>query len=47
MEATLRRARPDEADVLSKLASRSKAYLDYDGVFMTACRDGLSVTSRF
>jgi GNAT superfamily N-acetyltransferase len=38
---TIRRARPAEADQLSALAFRSKAYWGYDVDFMEACRTDL------
>lgn len=43
-EATLRRARPGEAALLSALALRSKAHWGYDEAFMEACRADLTVT---
>lgn len=43
-EASIRRARPDEAALLSGLALRSKAYWGYDAAFMAACRDDLTLT---
>jgi GNAT superfamily N-acetyltransferase len=39
----IRAARPDEAEVLSELAFRSKAYWGYDDAFMAACRDTLTI----
>ncbi len=41
---TIRRARPDEATVLSALALRSKAYWGYDAAFIAACREDLTLT---
>lgn len=41
----VRAARPDEAESLSELASRSKAYWGYDEAFMEACRDELTVSA--
>lgn len=38
----IRRARPDEADLLGELAMRSKAYWGYSRAFMEACRAELS-----
>jgi GNAT superfamily N-acetyltransferase len=38
----IRRARPDEAAVLSALAYRSKAYWGYTAAFMAACRAELT-----
>lgn len=40
----VRPARPDEAEVLSALAFRSKASWGYDTRLMDACRDELTVT---
>jgi GNAT superfamily N-acetyltransferase len=37
----LRAARPDEAEALSGLAMRSKAYWGYDEAFLAACREDL------
>ncbi|MER7750981.1 GNAT family N-acetyltransferase [Kitasatospora sp. NPDC097643] len=39
----IRPARPDEAELLTKIALRSKAYWGYDEAFMAACRDELTV----
>lgn len=39
----IRPARPDEADLLSDLAFRSKAHWGYSPEFMEACRDELRV----
>lgn len=39
---TLRRARPDEADVLSDLALAAKAFWGYDQAFMESCRAELT-----
>lgn len=44
VKAFIRRARPDEAEVLSELAFRSKAFWGYDETFMASCRDELTVT---
>lgn len=41
---TVRRARPDEAPVLTALAMRAKASWGYDAAFMAACRDELTLT---
>ncbi len=41
--ATIRRARPDEASLLTALAVRAKAFWGYDAAFMDACRDDLTV----
>lgn len=43
---TIRLAKPDEAELLSALASRSKAYWGYTDDFMAACRDELSYTAE-
>ena len=42
--ASIRRARPSEAGVLSELALRSKGYWGYDADFLTACRDDLALS---
>jgi len=42
--ATIRPARPDEAEVLTALAIRSKAHWGYDDTFMAACVDELTMT---
>lgn len=41
---TLRPANPSDAEVLSALAMRSKAYWGYSPEFMNACRDKLTYT---
>lgn len=41
----IRRAGPEEAELLSALAMRSKAYWGYPPTFMAACRDELSITA--
>src|SRR5688572_449956 len=41
----IRRALPDEAELLSALAFRSKAHWGYSSDFMEACRAELSVTA--
>lgn len=41
----IRRARPDEAPALTRLAFVSKAVWGYDATFMEACREELSVTA--
>ena len=43
---TIREAKPNEAEVLTGLAIRSKAYWGYSQSFMQACRDELTVTDR-
>jgi len=40
----IRRARPDEAALLSVLALRSKAHWGYDDAFMAACRADLTLS---
>lgn len=45
MTLTLRPAREDEADALSRLALASKAHWGYDAAFLAACRDALRVTA--
>lgn len=42
-----RRAEPVEADALSALAFRSKAYWGYDAEFLEACRSELTLTAEF
>ena len=42
-DAAIRRARPDEAAMLSELAIRSKAHWGYDAAFLAACRDDLTL----
>lgn len=46
-ELVIRRARPGEADVLSALAMRSKAYWGYDDAFLEACREALTITEKY
>lgn len=41
----IRRARPEDADVLTDLSLRSKRSNGYDDAFMAACRDELTVTA--
>ncbi|MEU8512906.1 GNAT family N-acetyltransferase [Kitasatospora sp. NPDC048722] len=41
----IRAAKRTEADSLSELALRSKAYWGYDEAFMAACRDELTVSA--
>jgi GNAT superfamily N-acetyltransferase len=45
MSVLIRSARPAEARVLSDLALRSKAYWGYDGEFIEACRNELTVSA--
>ena len=42
--ARIRLARPDEADHLTALATRSKAYWGYDASFMEACVPALTIS---
>ena len=42
-DITIRRAKPDEAGLLTELALRSKAYWGYDAAFMARCRAALTV----
>ena len=44
LAATIRRARPSEADNLSELALRSKGHWGYDADFLAACRDDLTLS---
>ena len=44
MALAIRRARPDEAGVLTDLSMRSKRSNGYDDAFMAACREELTVT---
>ncbi|MFE5584251.1 GNAT family N-acetyltransferase [Kitasatospora sp. NPDC056531] len=39
----IRPARPDEAELLTGIALRAKAYWGYDEAFMAACREELTV----
>ncbi|GGP13147.1 N-acetyltransferase [Nonomuraea glycinis] len=41
----VRDARPDEAELLSELAFRSKAYWGYDERFMATCREELTLSA--
>ena len=43
VDPAIRRARPEEAGVLSALALRSKAHWGYDADFLAACRDDLTL----
>jgi GNAT superfamily N-acetyltransferase len=43
-ERTLRRAKPDEAQILTELTFRSKRHWGYDDAFMLLYRDALTVT---
>lgn len=44
--ATIRAARPEEAETLSDLALRSKAHWQYDAPFIEACRAELTISAR-
>jgi N-acetylglutamate synthase-like GNAT family acetyltransferase len=46
MSGIIRRARPDEAALLSDLALRSKGHWGYDAAFIEACRDDLTLTAE-
>ena len=46
MEIRIRNAKANEADQLTQLAMRSKAYWGYSDEFMEACREELAVTSH-
>lgn len=42
-DVTLRRARPEEAEVLTELVMRSKAHWGYSAEFMERCREELTI----
>jgi GNAT superfamily N-acetyltransferase len=44
--ASIRRARPEEADALTELALRSKAHWGYDAEFLADCREALAVSAE-
>ena len=46
MAVTVRDARPEDAEILSALAIRSKAYWGYGHDFMAACVDELTLSRR-
>ena len=46
-EFQIRSARPEEAESLSALALRSKAYWGYSADFMQACREELTLTAAY
>ena len=46
IDSAIRRARPEEAGVLSALALRSKAHWGYDADFLAACRDDLTLSGE-
>ncbi|MEM9440082.1 MAG: GNAT family N-acetyltransferase [Pseudomonadota bacterium] len=45
MNLTIRRARTDEAEILTDLSMRAKRSNGYDDAFMKACRNELTVTA--
>ena len=45
VDAAIRRARLEEAGVLSALGLRSKAHWGYDADFLAACRDDLTLSA--
>ena len=45
MQIRIRRARPDEADMLTELSMRAKRSNGYDDAFMEACREELTITA--
>lgn len=45
--SNIRPARPQEADLLSRLALRSKSHWGYPAEFLEACRDELTLTPDF
>lgn len=46
MDIKIRRARPEDVDVLTSLSIRSKRSNGYDEAFMAACREELTVTKQ-
>ncbi|UQA56492.1 GNAT family N-acetyltransferase [Polyangium aurulentum] len=44
--AILRAARPEEGELLTELALRSKAHWGYDAEFIRACRPSLTITPQ-
>jgi GNAT superfamily N-acetyltransferase len=44
--SVIRRARPEEAGVLSDLALRAKGYWGYDAAFLEACRAELTIAPK-
>ena len=44
---TIREAQPQEAEMISELCMRSKAYWEYSDGFLQACRDELSLTRQY
>jgi GNAT superfamily N-acetyltransferase len=45
VDPAIRRARPEEAGVLSALGLRSKAHWGYDAEFLAACQDDLTLSA--
>jgi GNAT superfamily N-acetyltransferase len=45
IDPAIRRARPEEAGLLSALGLRSKAHWGYDAEFLAACRDDLTLSA--
>jgi GNAT superfamily N-acetyltransferase len=45
-EATIRRARPEEAGAISELAFRSKGHWGYDTAFLEASREDLTISPQ-
>jgi GNAT superfamily N-acetyltransferase len=45
-DCLIRNAKTSEAEPLSRLALRSKAYWGYDAAFLEACREELTVTTE-
>jgi GNAT superfamily N-acetyltransferase len=45
VDLAIRRARPEEAGLLSALGLRSKAHWGYDAEFLAACRDDLTLSA--
>lgn len=46
MKIEIRRARPEDVDLLTELSIRSKRSNSYDEAFMAACREELTVTRQ-
>lgn len=46
LDVVIRRARPDEAEALTRLFWRSKAHWGYDEAFMASVRENLRVTEE-
>ncbi len=43
----IRPARPDEAEYITEMTMRAKAYWGYDANFLAACRPGLTITPEY